>query len=184
MNKILIFQRLRCIIYHSVKLGINAPKVVVEGGCKLPGVNRREPDDSLLTSEIRLKIERFLTKKRYTVLTELGRQGELTQKELANAIKSTATSLSNILLRFEECPYQLIQSRNGGKFRYYQLTDLGRAYWEAREDINKEDEDSKANEMALQLACKSLGRFKELYIEFYSCSDNLSAYHCSTFCAC
>ncbi len=73
-------------------------------------------------------ISSFLTKKRWKIMQILYTRGELSHGQLADAIDTSAASLSNILLKFDSFQYKLIDNRSEGKHRYYYLTELGREF--------------------------------------------------------
>lgn len=74
------------------------------------------------------KIESLMIRKRPDVIMALARLGSASQKELAKASGTTPTSLSNILLKFEDFPYQLLEREDQGRNRIYRLTGTGQAY--------------------------------------------------------
>lgn len=74
------------------------------------------------------EIESFLTKKRRAVLEVLYPDEILNHGELANAVDTSATSLSNILYKFTYYKYALLKGSPDGKYCYYSLTELGKEY--------------------------------------------------------
>ena len=74
---------------------------------------------SELDEETEKVIDEFLTKKRKAILYALYGGKERPHKELADAAGTSPASLSNILLKFEQFPYKLLDSRTSGKYRYY-----------------------------------------------------------------
>ena len=78
--------------------------------------------------EIEREISYFMSKKRRQVVETLYDKKRLSQGELAQAVNTSAASLSNILLNFEMFAYQLLDSESEGKRRYYFLTDLGKKF--------------------------------------------------------
>jgi len=84
--------------------------------------------DSGYHEEVEKEISYFMTKKRRQVVEALYDKTRLSQGELARTIKSSAASLSNILLHFEMFQYRLLDSESEGKRRYYFLTDLGKKF--------------------------------------------------------
>lgn len=78
--------------------------------------------------EIEKEISYFMSKRRRQVVETLYDKKRLSQGELALVMKTSAASLSNILLNFEMFEYQLLDSESEGKRRYYFLTDLGRKF--------------------------------------------------------
>lgn len=75
-------------------------------------------------------ITSFLKRKRKTIIEVLSENESLTHGELARAINSSSPSLSNMLIKFDEFDHRLIEIKNQGKYTYYSLTDLARAYVE------------------------------------------------------
>lgn len=84
----------------------------------------------LIDEQMRKEISYFLTKKRRAVINVLAEKGELSQGDIALAIASTPASLSNIILIFDQYKYKLLEGKSVGKYRYYTLSDLGKAYIE------------------------------------------------------
>ena len=84
--------------------------------------------NSKYNKEIEREISNFMSKKRRQVVETLYDMKRLSQGELARALNTSAASLSNILLNFEMFTYQLLDSENEGKRRYYSLTDLGQKF--------------------------------------------------------
>lgn len=73
-------------------------------------------------------ISNFLTKKRNEIVNVLVDKKMLSHGELAEAVNTSPASLSNILLKFDNFEYKLIDSKTEGKFRYYYVTDLCKKY--------------------------------------------------------
>lgn len=86
----------------------------------------------LLTESQRRVIETFLSKKRWAIVFQLHKKGRLSHSELAKEIDTSRTSLSNILLKFEQFAREsgclLLDSESEGKRRYYFLSELAEAY--------------------------------------------------------
>lgn len=122
----------------------------------------------IMSEQMRENIDRFLTAKRYRIMTALERGGSLTQGALAKEINSSATSLANIIQRFnDECPDLLLKAEDAGKYRYYTLTELGLAYVrdrQAREGHTRSGEElSEIEEQRLfQKAKQSLAEFQRI----------------------
>lgn len=93
--------------------------------------NDRNSENNMLDALSCEKIARFLTPpKRGIVFRTLAAKEELSQGDLAKAVGSTATALSNLLSRFDKFEYKLLEVQNVGKYRYYKLSKYGRAYLE------------------------------------------------------
>lgn len=90
----------------------------------------QEKNFMCLNGEITNSIEVFLTKKRRRIVEILAEKVRLSHGELAEAADTSGASLSNILLRFEQFEYKLLDSESEGKRRYYFLSDLGNEYAE------------------------------------------------------
>lgn len=79
------------------------------------------------------KIDHFLKpKRRADVFSVLSRGVQLSQKDLAKTIGSTATALSNILVVFQNFEYQLLEFSSVGKYRFYRLSTIGEVYLKAK----------------------------------------------------
>lgn len=87
-------------------------------------------DNIKLSPDIQNEISEFLTKKRKDIVYCLAEHKKLSHGALADAIGTSAASLSNILMKFEMFKYKLLDSSSLGKYRYYFLTELGSAYVE------------------------------------------------------
>lgn len=74
------------------------------------------------------EISDFVIRKRKQVMTTLWEKGELTQGDLAKGIGSTVTSLSNILLRFDNFKHKLLEYDNRGVRKYISLSQIGILY--------------------------------------------------------
>lgn len=86
------------------------------------------------------EITTFLNRKKGEVFWTLERQEGLSNKELAMAVDTTPTSLSNIILKFENFSYSLIKGKSSGRKRCYYLTELAREYVCLLNETGKEDE--------------------------------------------
>lgn len=97
---------------------------------------------SALTEKDLKEIELFLSKKRQQVVETLYEKKSLSQGELAEAIDTSTASLANILLKFRNFKYKLLDSQGEGKRRYYFLTNLGKTYLEnyCKDKRNIDDE--------------------------------------------
>lgn len=73
-------------------------------------------------------IDAFLNRKKKEVFWALARAETATNKQLAEISGTTPTSLSNILLKFEDFPYTLFDVQQKGRNRYYSLSAVGQAY--------------------------------------------------------
>ena len=74
------------------------------------------------------KITAFLNRKKGEVFWKLEQKEGMSNKELAAAVETTPTSLSNIILKFENFPYRLLEGKSSGRKRCYYLTELAREY--------------------------------------------------------
>lgn len=96
-----------------------------------------------IKDDVTKAISIFLSKKRKEIIFVLAKQNELTHGELAKAINTSVASLSNILAKFDEFEYELIQSKSAGKFTYYFLTEIGKEYVEICNKMDEEQDNSK-----------------------------------------
>jgi len=86
------------------------------------------------------KIDHFLRpKRRAKAFSILAKGAELSQKDFAEAMGSTATALSNILVIFSNFDYKLLEFSSVGKYRFYKLSQLGKAYLKAKADSSSAD---------------------------------------------
>lgn len=112
-------------------------------------------------------ITRFLSKKRRDVVFALYENGELSQGELARVIDTTVTSAANILTKFAEYQYRLIEVYHRGKYRYYNLTSLAVQYVEYINSQQKKEAEEQiihhSELMLLQKAKNTLSEFKKLH---------------------
>ncbi|MDO4331203.1 MAG: hypothetical protein Q4C58_00760 [Eubacteriales bacterium] len=83
---------------------------------------------SNLTDSEEKAIDGFLTRRKYDVFWALAKVETATQKQLAGLSGTTTTSLSNILLKFEDFTYTLLTVQQSGRNRYYSLSEVGQAY--------------------------------------------------------
>lgn len=115
------------------------------------------------------KITRFLVpQRRRDVFDALAATRELSQGDLAKIVSSTATALSNQLSKFDKFEYKLLETQNVGKFRYYRLSECGRAYLETicqNTDCETEYISKCEENILLQEAERSIQEFKELYVD-------------------
>lgn len=86
------------------------------------------------------EITAFLNRKKGEVFWTLERKEGLSNKDLAAAVDTTPTSLSNIILKFEKFSYSLIEGKSNGRKRCYYLTELAREYVCLLSGMGKEDE--------------------------------------------
>lgn len=118
-----------------------------------------------LTEDVKRYIDFFSSKKRMQAMNVLYPNKKLSHGEFAKAIDSSAASLSNILLNFENFEYLLIDSVSEGKRRYYFLTKLGKEYVESCRRLEKSEEKGKIIRDSLQMlqkAKESLNEFQVL----------------------
>lgn len=122
-----------------------------------------------IPEEIYDDITRFLSKKRRDIVFALYENGELSQGDLARKVESTVTSAANILMKFSEYQYRLIDVHNRGKYRYYNLTSLAIQYVEYINSQQKKEAEEQIihhSELVLfQKAKSSLNEFKRLHEE-------------------
>lgn len=119
----------------------------------------------VLTEDIKRYIDFFSSKKRMEAMNVLYPNKKLSHGELAKAMDTSAASLSNILLNFENFDYLLIDSVSEGKRRYYYLTKLGKDYVESCRKLEKSEEKGKIirdSFQMLQKAKESLNEFQAL----------------------
>lgn len=94
----------------------------------------KHQDDFVLDATAIDKIDHFLKPKRreqaFSILSPCGM--ELAQGDYAVTMKVTATSLSNILAAYSNFEYKLLEVNSVGKYRFYKLSPLGRAYLKAK----------------------------------------------------
>lgn len=88
-----------------------------------------EEDNTLLTSESELTIRRFLTKQMIQVLLLL-LNCDMTNKEMAEKMGSTSSSLSNLLRRMKICEIALLKLVKKDKYMLYSLTPIAKEYTE------------------------------------------------------
>ena len=101
---------------------------------------KRNDENETFDEKIHKEITEFLTKKRKAIIYELARNKKLSHGELADAVGTSVASLSNILIRFEQFRYKLIDSITSGKYRYYFLTELGKTYVKIWHEDEKKNE--------------------------------------------
>lgn len=98
-------------------------------------------NDAVRLNEVDMaEITAFLSRKKGEAFWALERQEGMSNKEWAVAADTTPTSLSNIILRFENFSYSLIEGKSSGRKRCYYLTELAREYVYLLNKIGKEDE--------------------------------------------
>lgn len=93
-----------------------------------------------LTEVEMAEITAFLNRKKGEAFWALVRQEGMSNKEWAMSADTTPTSLSNIILKFENFPYRLIEGKSSGRKRCYYLTELAREYVRLHSQMGKEDE--------------------------------------------
>ena len=86
------------------------------------------------------EITAFLNRKKGEAFWALVRQEGQSNKEWAMSANTTSTSLSNIILKFGNFPYKLIEGKSSGRKRCYYLTELAREYVRLYSQLGKEDE--------------------------------------------
>lgn len=74
------------------------------------------------------EINAFLNRTKKEAFWKLEEQEGMSNKEWAAAVPTTPTSLSNIILKFENFPYKLIEGRSSGRAKRYFLTELAKEY--------------------------------------------------------
>lgn len=118
-----------------------------------------------LTEEMTRSIDSFSSKKRMEAMNILYPYKKLAHGEFAKALNTSPTSLSNILLHFENFDYTLIDSISEGKRRLYYLTRLGREYVENSRRLKHDEEKGKIIRDSFQMVQKareSLNAFQVL----------------------
>lgn len=86
------------------------------------------------------EITTFLNRKKGEAFWTLEKREGLSNKEWAEASDTTPTSLSNIILKFENFPYKLIESKSCGRKKCYYLTELAHEYIYLIRESDKDDE--------------------------------------------
>lgn len=113
------------------------------------------------------KITRFLDPpRRCIIFNTLAVREELSQGDLAKAVNSNATALANQLSKFDKFEYKLLESHNVGKYRYYKLSKLGKAYLKTIGRTSSSEFEGESNgeeSLLLQEAEESIRELKELY---------------------
>lgn len=109
------------------------------------------------------EITAFLNRKKGEVFWTLEKQEGLSNKELAQAVDTTPTSLSNIILKFENFSYRLIEGKSCGRKKCYYLTELAWEYVYLLEETGKDDE--KRTSIFQQEEWLLRQRFKEAFEE-------------------
>lgn len=101
----------------------------------------------LINEQMSIEIANFLLpSKRSALVDTLYAEGELSQGELASKIDSSAASLANIMARFEQFDYKLLEVKIAGKYRIYSLSEIGKAYMRQ----TKEKADQRNNSKTLE----------------------------------
>lgn len=138
--------------------------------------NNENPEKITLDALACEKITRFLMpQRRRDVFEALAARRELSQGDLAKIVASTATALSNQLLKFDKFEYKLLEAQNVGKFRYYRLSECGRTYLETicqNTGCENEYKSTSAENILLQEAENSIQEFKKLYTDKWKTSFN------------
>ena len=136
-----------------------------EGGMYMHAIDGKMKQE--VSEDIFSDITHFLSKKRLDILLALYENGELSQGELARIVKSTVTSAANILMKFAQCEYRLIEVNSRGKYRYYNLTSLAVQYVEYIKSQQKKEAEEQiihhSELMLLQKAKNSISEFKRIY---------------------
>lgn len=96
-------------------------------------------DNTQLNEKQIQEISDFVVRKREQIMMVLWSESELIQSELAKKVGSTVTSLSNILLRFDNFKYKLLEYDNRGVRKYISLSNIGILYMQF---LNSEDTSS------------------------------------------
>ncbi len=118
----------------------------------------------LINEQMSRDIANFLLpSKRSALVNTLDAEGELSQGELASKIDSSAASLANIVARFEQFDYKLLEVKTAGKYRLYSLSEIGKAYVRQTKEKTDQRDDSKTlesvDEELLRKADESLREF-------------------------
>ncbi len=111
----------------------------------------------------RQKIDDFLSRKRKDVMNALYPDKRVSHKELAKKVSTSTASLSNILWKFENFDYQLLDSESEGRNRYYFLSDLGREYMDA---YRREEEAVEKGKIIYRESAQTMHQIKEFLKEF------------------
>ncbi|MCI8840933.1 MAG: winged helix-turn-helix transcriptional regulator [Oscillibacter sp.] len=106
------------------------------------------------------ELQRFLTKRKQEVLSELYRSGRLSQGELANRVHAKPTALSNILQKLDSFSPKLIKKDYEGKYCFYTLTEFGRKLMEKEPEAVQTQKSrllqDREDEVLFQMAYESL----------------------------
>lgn len=98
----------------------------------------------LINEQMSREIADFLLPlKRSALVDTLDEEGELSQGELALKIDSSAASLANIMVRFEQFKYPLLEVKIAGKYRLYSLSEIGKAYMRQIKERADQKDDSR-----------------------------------------
>lgn len=117
----------------AVKIAKNLFDCILEEGIAMyenyVKKSRYEENGTLLTSESELVIRRFLTKQMIHVLLLL-LDCDMTNKEMSEKMKSSSSSLSNLLNRIKKCEIALLSMEKRDKYMLYSLTPMAKEYTE------------------------------------------------------
>lgn len=113
-------------IIFNMPTGAVETEVICVGNEANAGPKKKPVDERTME-----KIIRSVTARMNSVLLGLAEHGELSQGDLARAIGLNATALSNLLVKFERMDVKLLLMQSVGRYRYYRLSEEGRAYLEA-----------------------------------------------------
>lgn len=106
----------------------------------------------------------LLPLKRSSLINALAEEGELSQGQLALKIDSSAASLANIMNKFEQFDYKLLEAKSAGKYRLYSLSEIGWAYVRQTRDKTHWEDNSRTlereDEELLREAEKSIDHFE------------------------
>lgn len=115
-----------------------------------------------LSNEYLASVDNFISVKRLALIHALFKNGSMTQSQLASAISSTVTSLSNIIRVFDESGLGLLSMERDGKYRRYSLSPRGTAFARRKFGAELSDSDPENNAGKLYVyAVEALHLFQE-----------------------
>ena len=127
-------------------------------------------DKNLISAEVQKEIQQVLTPKKLAIFNILAIGGERSQGDIARSVHSTAAALSNLLSKFDKNGFKLLEVRVDGRYRYYSLSELGKAYAEM---IGITSQAKNQESLLFQEAGTVLEKFKQMYTDQWeSCFNN------------
>ncbi|MDO5408606.1 MAG: hypothetical protein Q4F28_14960 [Eubacteriales bacterium] len=120
----------------------------------------------MLTAEEYNRIDKFLTKRKASIVNTLAGGEKVSQKKLAQLEGCSQSTLSAVLQTFDKFEPQLVAWENEGKSKVYFLTPVGGTYWETRNILKSPVEDEVVEECvenSEEKAVKLIKKFVDLY---------------------